>query len=151
MDATLYIAVLIAFLYGIKTVVHRFVIKDVSAAFIMLISAVVYGVCVGVYCFGYKSRDIRRDWRFKKQYIWILGITTFLGLFVTNVLYFYVVKHTANINYASIVMALYPVITLIFAALILKESLNRMQLVGFSMILVGILVMIRFSGSKMSV
>lgn len=145
MDITLYIALLIAFLYGVKTVVHRFVIKNVSTAFIMLISAIVYGVSVLFYSVMFKSKDIKMDWKKHKKYVWILGLTTFLGLFVANILYFYVIKHTVNINYASIFMALYPVVTVIFAALILNESLNSMQMIGFSMILIGIMIMIYFS------
>ena len=144
-DPTLYIAFLIAILYGIKTVIHRFVIKDVSAAFIILISAVVYIISTGIYVIIFKKKDIVKDWASNKQYILILAATTFFGLFITNILYFHVVKHTTNINFASIIMALYPVITLIFASMILNETLNTMQLVGFFMTLLGIALMIWYS------
>lgn len=71
-------------------------------------------------------------------------IFTVLGLFgVTgcNLLFFMGLKHTSALN-ASIIVATTPIITMLLAALILKEPINNKQKIGLSLGFIGVLVVI---------
>lgn len=116
----------------------------------MLVSSLTYFTVTILYL-TFKNKGI--DWIPEqliknKRYIVILAATTLFGLFMANLLYLYCVKHAHNINVVNVVMAMYPVVTLILASIFLKERLDTMSLVGFAFILVGIAIMLYTSHQK---
>lgn len=145
MELALLLAGVIAIILGCSPIVHRYVLKkQVSQAFILFISAIVYFVVVMVYVMCFHREKVYRDLKNNRRFILILGLTTFVGLFLTNIMYLYVMHHTRNVNITSILMALYPIVTLILASFILKERLNLMQMLGFSLIIVGCCIMLYY-------
>jgi uncharacterized membrane protein len=142
MDPTLG-AALVAVIWGVSPIVHRLVLKHVSGSFILLISAITYFIAVFAYVFIWKRQEVYGD--FKNGgvvYVPLLALTTFLGFFLTNLIYLYAVKYAPNINIVVIITALYPVITLIIASLWLKEYLSVMGLIGFALIVCGVTLML---------
>jgi drug/metabolite transporter (DMT)-like permease len=137
-----WIALLVAIIWGSAQIVHRKVLPTISPQFVMLISAIVYLISVIVYVGIFGRKMVHDDFVNNSGYIPLLALTTFMGLFLANILYLYAIKHTTNINIVSVLSALYPVITLILAFFILKESLSWKGLFGFSLIIIGIVVML---------
>lgn len=137
-----WIALLVAVIWGSAQIVHRKVLPTVSSQFVMLISAIVYLISVVFYVGIFGRKLVHHDFVKNSRYIPLLAFTTFMGLFLANVLYLYAIKHTTNINIVSVISALYPVITLVLAFFILKESLSWQGLFGFSLIIIGIVVML---------
>lgn len=136
------IALIVAVLWGISQVVHRFVLPSISTQFVMLISAIVYMSCVGIYVVFFCKDIVIEDIKYNIAYVPIIAVTTFVGLFLANLLYLHAVKHANNINTVSVVMGLYPIITLVAAAIILKEGLSGLSLLGFFIALIGMTLMI---------
>jgi len=148
MDPTLG-AALVAVIWGVSPIVHRLVLKRVSGSFILLVSAITYFIAVFAYVFIWKRKEVYGD--FKNGgivYVPLLALTTFLGFFLTNLIYLYAVKYSPNINIVVIITALYPVITLIIASLWLKEYLSVMGLIGFALIVCGVTLMLYTSKRK---
>lgn len=135
-------AALVAVLWGISPIVHKLVLQHVSGSFILLISAITYFISVLAYIFVWKMKEVYSDFKTGSVYVPILAITTFLGFFLTNLIYLYAVKHAPNINIVVIITALYPVITLIIASLWLKESLSISGFLGFMLIVCGVTLML---------
>ena len=137
-------ATLVAVLLGISPIVHRLVLQHVSGSFILLISAITYFISVLAYIFIWKTKEVYIDFNNGAvyKYVSLLAITTFLGFFLTNLIYLYAVKHAPNLNIVVIITALYPVITLIIASLWLKESLSIWGFLGFALIVCGVTLML---------
>lgn len=136
-------ATLVAVLWGISPIVHKHVLQHVSGSFILLISAITYLISVFAYIYIWKTKEVYND--FKNGgvvYVPLLALTTFLGFFLTNLIYLYAVKYAPNINIVVVITALYPVITLIIASLWLKEYLSVMGLIGFALIVCGVTLML---------
>lgn len=138
----IYLSFLIAFLWGVSPVVHRYVLPHVSQPFVMAVSAVIYAISVFTYVSLFHSKSIIHDIKENIRFVPILAVTTFLGFFVANVIYLYVIKHVTNVNIATAIMALYPVVTLLLASWLLHEGLSFMSCVGFGLIVVGICIML---------
>ena len=136
-------AAFVAILWGISPIVHKSAIQHVSGSFILLISAITYFLAVVAYIYFWKWKEVGKDFNMGGNiYIPLLVITALLGLFLTNVIYLYAVKHAPNINIVVIITSLYPVITLIIASLWLKESLSILGLLGLFLIVCGISVLL---------
>lgn len=131
-------AILTTCLWGFPPIIHRNATQAVSKGFIMLISAIVYFVAVVLYVLLFQYKQVSKDFSENKQFIVILAMTTFFGLFVANLVYLYVMKNAKNINVVIVIMAMYPAVTLILATLILKEKLSLHSAFGFFLILVGL-------------
>ena len=142
MDNYIIYAFIIAFLTGFSPIIHRYILPRISGAFIMLVSAITYGLAVLFYIYFWKWSDVVKDMKDSKPYIPLLAATTLFGMFFANILYLYAIKHTSNINTVIVITALYPVVTLVLASIFLKERLSIWGLLGFFMILVGISVLL---------
>lgn len=136
------VSLIVAFLWGFSPVVHRWVLPKVSSAFVLVISSIFYTLCVAIYVGCFHRRALLNDLKKSRQYIPIIAITTIFGLFLANILYLYVVKHTHNINVVTVIMSLYPVITLVLSSWLLKEGLDIRGLIGFVLILTGMMYML---------
>jgi len=118
--------------------------REVPQDLILVISAVTYFVVTLVYLVVRKRNPqwIKEHILKHKQMVPILALTTLFGLFVANLLYLYCVKHAQNINIINVIMATYPVVTLLLASWLLKEHLNRQSFVGFVLVVIGIGIMV---------
>ena len=66
----------------------------------------------------------------------LMGLCSALGI-----LTFFVAMKTGKISIVAPATSLYPVITVILALAILKEKLNRLQIVGLSLSLIAIVIL----------
>lgn len=136
------VAAVISILFGIAPIIHRHVTQHVSKGFIMLVSGVVYFISIIAYIFLFEQKAVVVDIKENKRYILLLAVTTFLSLFMANILYLYVMKHAKNVNIVVIIMAMYPAITLLLAIVFLKEKLTLLGCLGFFIILTGLAVLL---------
>lgn len=140
-------SILITFFWGFPPIVHRYVTQSVSKGFIMLISACVYFIAVLIYVLFFQYKDVSFDFKNNKRFILILTMTSFLGLFVANLLYLYIMKNAKNVNVVIVIMAMYPAISLLLAVLFLKEKLDLLGMIGFFVILTGLSILL-YSNNK---
>lgn len=151
MDLPVLVAVIVALLWSIPPIVHRFLFKkEVSRDLILIISSITYFTATMLYL-AFKNRGLHwvKDHVIRhRHYVPMLMLTTLFSLFIANLLYLYCVKHAANINIVNVVMATYPVITLVLAYMLLNERLHSQSLLGFCLVLVGMGIMLYTSHSK---
>lgn len=136
---------LIATLWGISPVIHRFLLKykGISQELVLIVSSITYFVAVLIYTLVRRGApSLLREARAHTYAIPILATTTLLALFFSNIVYLNVVKNTKDLNISNLVMAMYPLVTLVLAALFLKESMNPKTAIGFFMVLAGLAVII---------
>ncbi|RLQ94607.1 DMT family transporter [Falsibacillus albus] len=87
-----------------------------------------------VFTEGIKKNQLRRN---AVSYV-MLGI---IGIFGFNALFFLGLKHTSPVN-GALIMGLNPLLTTIFARIILKNSITKKQAVGIIFAFVGVLLVI---------
>jgi drug/metabolite transporter (DMT)-like permease len=135
---------MIAFAWGIPPIVHRFLTKTchIPMHVILLFSALTYIIAVCVMILYYHRSVIFHEVHHHRRWIPLMVCTSFLSMFIANVLYLHVVKHASNINIVTIITAMYPVVTVILSAVLLGEHLTPMGIVGFFLVLIGMSMMI---------
>lgn len=138
MSTSILFAFLIAFILGATHIVYRIISKKVSHHFMLFVSAIVYYVCTLIYIYTLHYKEVANDFGVDYKYIIALVGTVIASFFFTNLMYFYAVKHAENINMISIIISIYPAITLLVAFFVLKEKLSIPALLGFAFILVGL-------------
>ena len=135
-----YLAFLIAFLWGISPVLFKFILqKNLPSYIIIFFQAFVYLCSSIIYIIVYEHNDIYTDIQQNIKYIPLLMIISFFSVYVANMLYILALENKANVNIMSIIISLAPVITLISSLLILQETLSIKELIGFFIILIGLI------------
>lgn len=138
-------AFIAAMLWGIAPVVYRKLVHQVSYGFILIVSSIVYMLCVTVYVFLFNRHEVMNDFANHPDKIPVLACTAFFALFIANMFYIYSIRKTHNINIVTIISALYPIVTLILASILLKENLSIVGLFGFGLIVLGMIIIITSS------
>ena len=135
----IFYCVIISFLWGIAAIIHKIFLKNISDITFMCMSGVIYFLIL-IFYIMYNNKIITND--LKKidanTYLWIF-IAVFFGLFISNALYFYVLKY----NEPSIVVAITfscPLFTLLGAYFILNEKIHSYGLLGILSIVFGIIL-----------
>lgn len=141
MNINILFAFLIAIILGTTHVAYRIISEKVSHHFIIFVSAIVYYVCTLIYIYTFHYKQVSNDFGVDYRYILALVITVIASFFLTNLMYFYAIKHTDNISLISIIISTYPAITLLVAYFVLKEKLSIPALIGFAFIFIGLILL----------
>jgi drug/metabolite transporter (DMT)-like permease len=135
----IFYSVIVSFLWGIAAIIHKIFLKNISDITFMCMSGIFYFLIL-IFYIAYHNKIIQSD--LKKMdantYLWIF-LAVFFGLFISNALYFYVLKY----NEPSIVVAITfscPLFTLLGAYFILNERIHTYGLLGVLSIVLGIVL-----------
>jgi drug/metabolite transporter (DMT)-like permease len=131
-------SLIISFLWGIVPIIHKMLLNELNNITVMAITAFFYFILL-LFLIFYNKKVIITDLNkiTNDQYIWIF-IATFFGVFITNFLYYYVIKNGKT----PIVIALMytcPVVTLVATYYLLKDKINNVDILGILLIVTGIL------------
>lgn len=136
-----YLAIIIAFIWGISPVLFKFFLhKNIPTYLIIFFQAFVYLLSSSIYIIISKRNKFIQDIKQNVSYIPFLVIISFFSVYIANVLYIYALENKGNVSIMSIIIALAPVITMIFAYLIFKEKLEIKAYIGFFIIFVGLIL-----------
>lgn len=138
-----------AICWGVPPIFMRKFAPQYSSGFLMFVQACVYVVLTAAYAFLFDRAKTASSWKkVTPKVIMTLILVATIGIYVSNLLYLFAIKKTKNINTVVIISALYPVVTMILAALFLKEYLNTMGLLGSVLIFIGLAILIGSSNPK---
>ena len=135
----IFYSIIVSFLWGTAAIIHKIFLKNISDITFMCMSGIFYFLIL-IFYIMYNNKIITND--LKKMdantYLWIF-IAVFFGLFISNALYFYVLKR----NEPSVVVAITfscPLFTLLGAYFILNEKIHSYGLLGILSIVFGIIL-----------
>lgn len=100
-----------------------------------LIYEVMGGVLVAAVTWFCMSRGIERDLRGVTP-AFITGVVGYLGMF-----FFLHAVDLGKVSVVASLTAVYPVVTILLAAIILKEQITYVQYVGISMAMIGVILL----------
>jgi transporter family protein len=134
-----YLAIIIVFIWGISPVLFKYFLhKNTPSYLIIFFQSLVYLLSSGIYILISKRNTLIQDLKQNVSYIPFLVIISFFSVYIANVLYIYALENKGNVSIMSIIIALAPVITMIFAYIIFREKLQIKAYIGFFVILVGL-------------
>lgn len=140
-----FFAFIIAFIWGLSPVLVKYLIKNnnIPTYIIILIQSIIYALASILYIIIYKIDYIYNDINTHKKHIPLLALISLLSVYIANVLYIYIISKGISINIISIIISLYPIITFIFAYFILNETITINTLMGFLLIIMGLIIIFR--------
>lgn len=142
-------AFIIAIIWGLTPIVYKSIYHEVSYQCILFISAIIYFFFVMAYTYVYEYTKVKKDLLLlSSKHIFTISITSFVGIFLANLLYYKAIEQTHNLNIVILITALYPMITLIFAYFILGETLSTQSLIGYAFILTGMSMILLHHNTK---
>ena len=135
----IWIALVISFLFGIQTVIHKHLLNHISGMSVMLYSAIVYTVLIMLSAYYTKSVIIKDLKKIDLRISAILFFSAVFTAYLTNVLYYYILK-TNDSCIISTLISSSPVFTVIFAYLFLKEKISLYGFIGIISIIIGVIL-----------
>jgi len=139
MQKYIWIGLLISFLWGIQTVIHKHLLKHISGISIMVYSSIIYTSLLII--FGYYNRKIliKDSKKINVRIGSIIFFTAVFTLFLTNILYYYILKNHESGIVSSLISAS-PIFTVVFAYLFLKEQISMYGYVGILSVVIGVIL-----------
>lgn len=135
---------LVALIWGTSPIIFKYIIsKDkIPSYLILFIQALVYLFACIIYILFWKKETVYEDLYMHAKWIPLISVTSLMSIFVANMLFLYTLEKGLHVNIVNIISALYPVVTVILAYLVLNETLTYRQLFGFIMIMIGIALLL---------
>jgi drug/metabolite transporter (DMT)-like permease len=139
MDNYIFLALIISFLWGIQTVIHKYLLTKYNWITLLFSSGLIHFILVAFLSL-LKSKELISDLNKTSSGDAVIMISVPLfTVFITQVIYLYILKD----NESSIISALIcssPFFTLIFAYLFLKERLDIYGISGIFAIVMGVVL-----------
>lgn len=89
----------------------------------------------------FAAPSLKRDWKQIKQYLPVVSLMALTGIAANNTIIYFALHHTTAIN-ASLVNSTTPILIYILSYLFLQERLSKVQLIGTTISLTGVLFII---------
>ena len=139
MQIYIWIGLFISFLWGIQTVIHKHLLNHISGLSIMIYSAILYTLLLCILAYYQKSIIIKDLKKIDLRISSILFFTAFFTVFLTNILYYYILNHHES-GLVSALISTAPIFTVIFAYLFLKEKLSIYGFMGIVFFILGLIL-----------
>jgi uncharacterized membrane protein len=130
-----------AFAWGVVPVLHKNILKEISGPSLMIISGVIY--TIGIFIIAiFHSKALEKDFqKIRMQYIFMITLTTILGMIISNYIYFRVLEKEKS-YIVSALIATSPLITLFIAVIVFNEEVSLKHLIGVLSIILGIYLLV---------
>jgi len=135
-------AFIVAIIWGITPIIYKSILNDLSYHTILIFSALTFFIASIFYTFIY-YKEISLDIKLYPHKLIYITLYAFIGLFISNILYHYAIKHTNNIAIIITITSIYPLITLILSYYILYEDISVRNIIGILLIIIGIVFLIK--------
>jgi drug/metabolite transporter (DMT)-like permease len=144
MNNYLYLAFLITLIWGLSPVITKYAIHhgNIPTYLIIFIQAFIYCIASIIYILVFKYKNFTTDLIKYKPYIPLLAFISLFSLYIANLLYVVALQNNVNINILTIIVGLYPIITIIFSYIILKEKITLKMIGGYICIILGIFLIL---------
>ena len=137
MRSFILLSILIAFLYGIQPLIHKYLLRKFDVIQIMLITELIYILCISYVGFINKHLIINDICNMNAYDVLIIIFVGIVTIFISDMIYYYILKdHDSSIVTAIIYSSI--IFTLIISYYFGTEELNCCSYFGIFMILLGV-------------
>lgn len=147
-NADIILSLIIAILWGLFPFVIKYASQESSVNIVLLVMSFVWFASSCVYNLVlYKGNLFRHLSDIKETLFIIIVLAGFIGLFIKNLLYLYVIDTTKRLNVSISIMSLSSVVSLLYGLYIMKYDINIGTIIGISLTAIGVSLMI-YSSTK---
>jgi drug/metabolite transporter (DMT)-like permease len=140
----LLIAISLAFIYAIAPITYKILVihNNISFETYLLLSTFILFLCSLFYSLMFHNYiDILTEiTKISSDLLLLFIINIFIVSFVSQILFYYAIKHTTKLSLFTIITGFYPLITMILSILFLKEKISFKILLGFVISMIGIII-----------
>jgi len=140
------IAIFISILWGLNPILIKHIFKDVDLIMYLFYSNIFYFLCSLIFSLYYWNH-IKTNIKIKSRSLFYIAINMIILVFITNLLYAYILDIHSKSSIISAVVYSAPLYSLIFAYFILNEKLSAYSIFGIFFIVTG-LILIFVSSNK---
>lgn len=129
---------LCAIIWGISTFLNRLSVEKMSPFFMQIIVGIGYMLFIPI---AFKMAQNTPQTKWCLQSVILTSIATILSI-GANVLLYFSLKGSKNTGSSTMIVSLYPAITLILSIIFLHEKITLMKLIGIITMIVGGMLLI---------
>lgn len=134
----LYIALIIAFLWGTQPICHKYLEKDIDFLSLFIITWIFSTIIIFIVFILNFDKVYTTFINIKNRDIFIIIIIAF-SIIISKYLYFKIIYNDNKTIFSSICY-LAPLFTLIFAYFLLNENITIQQIIGVILIILGSII-----------
>jgi len=138
------IAICVTFIYGFSPITYKLLVIDNKIRFetYLFISSIIFFFSTLLYILIFHNiNDIYNQIiNFNGNLLLLIICNIFIVTFFSQILYCYILENINTVSKITIIIGLYPIITLILSVLILNEKITPKILTGFILALIGITI-----------
>jgi len=134
----LYIALIIAFLWGTQPICHKYLEKDIDFLSLFIITWIFSTIIIFIVFILNFDKVYTTFINIKNRDIFIIIIIAF-SIIISKYLYFKIIYNDNKTIFSSICY-LAPLFTLIFAYFLLNENITTQQIIGVIFIILGSII-----------
>lgn len=140
------ISLIIAVLWGTFPFIILSVLEETSINVTMLVLSFVWFAASCIYNIVlYKGNLLKHIKTIKQKTLLIIIVAGFLGLFLKQLLYLYVIDTTSKLNVSIALMSLSSVVSLFIGLYYKKYDLNFPTVAGVLLVSIGVFIMLKNS------
>lgn len=122
------IGILIALLWGIRPVLQKKILNDISPETVMIIGGTLYFIFICIYAYFNKDKVFNELTKIDNQQQKILLLISIAG-FVASVLYYNALSKESSAKVVTIT-SIWPIFAILFGTIILNEKFNPKLLIA---------------------
>lgn len=138
------IAICVTFIYGFSPITYKLLVVDNNIKFetYLFITSIIFFFSTLIYILFFQDFNniYNQIINFNGSLLLLIIVNIFIVTFFSQILYCYILQNINKVHKITIIIGLYPIITLILSVLILNEKINLKTLVGFILAIIGITI-----------
>ena len=138
------IAICVTFIYGFSPITYKLLVIDNNIKFetYLFITSIIFFFSTLIYILVFHDFNIIYNQinNSNGSLILLIIVNIFIVTFFSQILYCYILENIKTVHKITIIIGLYPIITLILSVLILNEKINLKTFIGFILALIGITI-----------
>jgi transporter family protein len=123
-----FIGVLIALLWGIRPVLQKKVLNDISPDTVMIIGGTLYFIFISIYTYFNKDKIFNELYKINDEQKKIFVFISVVGFFA-SILYYHMLSKESSSKVVTIT-SIWPIFAILFGTIILNEKFNPKLLIA---------------------
>jgi uncharacterized membrane protein len=129
-----FVGILIALLWGVRPVLQKKILNDISPQTVMVIGGILYFIFIMIYALTNKDNVAKEISNLTDEQKKILLTISSVG-FIASLLYYYALSKESSAKVVTIT-SIWPIFAILFGTIILNEKFNPKLLIAVIVLLV---------------
>jgi uncharacterized membrane protein len=129
-----FVGILIALLWGIRPVLQKKVLNDISPQTVMVVGGILYFIFIMIYAMTNKDNVVKEISNLTSEQKKILLTISSVG-FIASFLYYYALSKESS-SKVVMITSIWPIFAILFGTIILNEKFNPKLLIAVIAIMV---------------